>query len=503
VDYYAEAYAPAVQAFSRVVNADEAHSGAPHYYAGLSFLEAGSPELAIGEFEILIDTHPDDPYFEDAVIGKAKSLVEIGQVYDAIRTYQTFADKQPAHSLAPVALWEAAKLMEAGGNFTASAEVRLELANRYPDDEGAPEARFWAGLLYYRAGLPQNAQKAWSDLVLRYPEGEWSEAAHFWSGKTYLENGEYISATVAFSEAVALDPWSFYGLQAKDQLTGAPTFTPDVTNPKPINSLHAREEAELWLASWMALEPETPFLLPDEVIADARLQRGSLLLSLGYFDAGRAELEALREAHLDDPFIQYTLALYFRDIGLYRSSIIAAVAVWRQSPSQSFETLPRFIGGLIYPVYYQDLVEEQALNHNLDPLFAYALLRQESLFEGQATSFAAAHGLMQVIPPTGAAIAQALNWPPDYETADLYRPHVSVRFGIWYLTQQLTDIENNLFVAMAGYNGGPGNAAIWWDRAAQDEDMFVELISFRETRLYVRLIREHYAKYRWLYAEQQ
>ena len=73
---------------------------------------------------------------------------------------------------------------------------------------------------------------------------------------------------------------------------------------------------------------------------------------------------------------------------------------------------------------------------------------------------------MQVIPPTGAAIAQALDWPPDYETSDLYRPMVSVRFGVWYLAEQRDAIEDNLFAGMAAYNGGPGNSAVWWDRPA-------------------------------------
>jgi soluble lytic murein transglycosylase len=67
----------------------------------------------------------------------------------------------------------------------------------------------------------------------------------------------------------------------------------------------------------------------------------------------------------------------------------------------------------------------------------------------------------------------------------------------------LAYIDNNLFAAMAAYNGGPGNAAVWWEAAERDEDLFIELISFRETGLYVRLIREHYAKYRWLYADQE
>jgi len=223
------------------------------------------------------------------------------------------------------------------------------------------------------------------------------------------------------------------------------------------------------------------------------------LLRLGRFDEGRAELEALREATVYDALTQYRLALYFRDIGLYRSSIIAASTVWRLSPVVDIRELPRFIGCLAYPTYYADLVEPEANARGLDPLFVYALLRQESLFEGAATSYAAAHGLMQVIPSTGAQIAATLQWPPDYKTADLYRPHVSVRFGVWYLAQQRDYLDGNLFAALAAYNGGPGNAGRWWQAAGADQDLFVELISLTETRTYVERIREHYARYRWLY----
>jgi soluble lytic murein transglycosylase len=76
---------------------------------------------------------------------------------------------------------------------------------------------------------------------------------------------------------------------------------------------------------------------------------------------------------------------------------------------------------------------------------------------------------------------------------------VSVRFGTWYLAEQRDLLEGNLFGALAAYNGGPGNALRWWETANEDLDLFVESIDFRETRTYVRVIREHYARYRWLY----
>ena len=468
VDYHAEVYGPAVQAFARVVMADPDHDGEPHYFAGLSYLEAGSPELALAEFKMLIDTHPEDPLVPDAWFGKALAVADLGYT----------------------------------GARLEAADLLVELADRYPDEELAPEARFWAGVERYRAGAVEDAQAAWQDLTLWYPHADRTQGAWYWLGKTYLAAGETTSATLALSQAVALAPWDFYGLQAASLMAGEAPFPQDAELVTACDTAEAQQEAEKWLAEWLDLTPETDVgALPASLLNDTRLRRAVILLRVGHLDEGRSELEKLREDMAEDPLAQYRLALAFRDLGLYRSSIFAANALWRLSPAEDLTMLPRFIGCLIYPTYYSDLVEQEAAEEELAPLFVYALLRQESLFEGFATSFAAARGLMQVIPPTGAGIAQALGWPPDYETADLYRPMVSVRFGVYYLAEQRDAIDGNMFAAMAAYNGGPGNSYRWWQMAEGDPDLFVELIDFSETRLYVRLIREHFAAYRWLYSE--
>ena len=45
------------------------------------------------------------------------------------------------------------------------------------------------------------------------------------------------------------------------------------------------------------------------------------------------------------------------------------------------------------------------------------------------------------------------------------------------------------------------NAQLWLGQAGDDPDLFVELITFGETRTYIRRIREHYAFYQALYGE--
>ncbi|MBN1249098.1 MAG: transglycosylase SLT domain-containing protein, partial [Anaerolineae bacterium] len=504
VDYYAEAYGPAVQAFYRVILGDPDHTGEPHYYAGLSFLEAGSPQFALDEFELLIETHPDDPLVPAAWIGKGQALVNLGQEALARESYGTGIVSAFAGATAEAvdALWEAAARFEELDEFVLAADILVTFAESYPNDDRAAEARFRAGLLWYRAGDLENAQEAWRSQTVWYPYDANTQAAWYWLGKTQLAAGETLSATEALSQAVSLGAWDFYGLQAEDLLEGDPPFPPDAAVAVPCDTPQARAEAETWLATWLGLDPAVDVGgMPADLRNDLRFRRAEFLLRIGHFDEGRLELEKLRSATADDPLAQYRLALAFRELGVYRSSISAAVALWQLSPAQEISALPRFIGCLAYPTYYSELVEPEAASQELPPLLVYALLRQESLFEGSATSFAAAHGLMQVIPPTGAAIAQALDWPPDYETSDLYRPMVSVRFGVWYLAEQRDLIDGNLYAAMAAYNGGPGNSLRWWQLAGEDPDLFVELIDFSETRRYVRLIREHFGAYEWLYSE--
>jgi len=129
-----------------------------------------------------------------------------------------------------------------------------------------------------------------------------------------------------------------------------------------------------------------------------------------------------------------------------------------------------------------------------------SVVRQESLFEGFATSYADARGLMQVIPSTGAAIAGELGWPPGYAESDLHRPIVSVRFGTYYLAAERDRFDGDLFAALAAYNAGPGNALAWKELAPSDPDLFLEVLRFSEPRLYIKTIYEVFSIYRQLYS---
>ena len=161
--------------------------------------------------------------------------------------------------------------------------------------------------------------------------------------------------------------------------------------------------------------------MPAEVVNDARFKRGNEFWRLGKLSEGKAEFQALRDAYSDNPAVLYPLAVYYRDIGLYYPSIVAAASLIRQSPAGSIENAPLFLQRLVYPIYYANLIVPEAQAHNIDPMIIFSLMRAESLFDGAVTSSAAAGGLMQIIPPTGEQIARDLSWS-NYQQSDLYRP---------------------------------------------------------------------------------
>ena len=90
-------------------------------------------------------------------------------------------------------------------------------------------------------------------------------------------------------------------------------------------------------------------------------------------------------------------------------------------------------------------------------------------------------GLMQVIPSTARYISIQLD-DPTFSDRDLFRPYVGIRYGTFYLAEQIDLLDGNRGGALAAYNGGPGNALDWVAIAGDDIDLLISTITFDETR---------------------
>jgi soluble lytic murein transglycosylase len=153
---------------------------------------------------------------------------------------------------------------------------------------------------------------------------------------------------------------------------------------------------------------------------------------------------------------------------------------------------------LLYPRPFDAEVLKAAQTARLPPELVYGVIRQESLYRVDAVSSAGARGLMQLQIDTARRTARYLKLPkPDL--TDLFRPAVNTSLGAGYLRMLLDRFDDQLPVALAGYNAGP-NAAARWLPADQsvDADVWIENIPYDETREYVQRILWHRLLFTWL-----
>jgi len=118
---------------------------------------------------------------------------------------------------------------------------------------------------------------------------------------------------------------------------------------------------------------------------------------------------------------------------------------------------PQVWGEVLYPLNYQDAIAKYAQARNLDPNLVCAVIYTESRFNFDSVSGAGATGLMQIMPATGAGIAQRLGEP----TGNLLDPDTNIRYGTTYLREQLDQYNNDLDLVLASYNAGGGRAVAW------------------------------------------
>ena len=118
----------------------------------------------------------------------------------------------------------------------------------------------------------------------------------------------------------------------------------------------------------------------------------------------------------------------------------------------------------------KELLAHAGAQHNVDADLLASVVHAESGGLVQAVSRTGARGLMQLMPGTALALG----------VKDAFIADQNVEGGTKYLDQLLTRYHDNIALALAAYNAGPGAV-----------DRYHGIPPFRETRAYVaRVIRE-------------
>jgi len=502
VDYFAGQYSLSIAAFDRYLATSSENVSTVHYYRGLAFRALGELDTAISIWDDVIRDYPETENWDEAWEQKAFTQWAYLEQYEAARqTLVDFVDQNPWHERGAEFLFDAARIAERNRDLGVAASIWQRIPPEYPSSEYVSRAIFLAAISFYRMGDFQTALAEFDRFSGAAADIEERAAAQLWIGKSYQALGDDTSATAAFGRAVAEDPTGYYSERARDILAGREPFTPPLVYDLGVDPDYERVEAETWMREVFAIPEGVDLNGLGPLLNDTRVLRGTELWGLGLYDLAQLEFESLWQAIRINPMDNYRLANYLIDLGFYRTAIFAAREVLNLNQMDDAATMnaPKHFNHIRFGTYFRELVVPISQAYDLHPLFLYSVIRQESLFASWVQSTAGARGLMQIIPSTGASIAEQAGWPPNYVDDDLYRPKVSVTFGSDYLSAQRDYFQGDFYTALAAYNGGPGNAAIWKELAGVDADLFLEIIRFEETREYIKGIYEIFSIYRNLY----
>ena len=297
---------------------------------------------------------------------------------------------------------------------------------------------------------------------VRYPISRARGA--FWAGEAASAAGSRDAAHYWYRRAEAY-PTTYYGQAALAALG----------DPMPAIRLDAAPSDAARAA----------FSERDAVAAVRQLGR------LGRPDFARPFLLAMMYASedADEMMLVAELAL---SIGQPLEALRAAKRAWREDGAQSAYAYPM--------ISLPDLPAEAA---TVEPALVLALIRQESGFDRRAVSGSGAHGMMQLLPSTAQSVARRLG--DAFSAARLTEdPAWNIRLGSAYFAELMDRYDGVPALALAGYNGGPGNVARWvaaygdprkGEIAIND---WIESIPFSETRNYVQRVLEAVPVYRQL-----
>ena len=127
-------------------------------------------------------------------------------------------------------------------------------------------------------------------------------------------------------------------------------------------------------------------------------------------------------------------------------SLDEAVAALRTAPQGKAVPAPRLQGMTELADRYGVEILTATIGTDVSPALVLAVISVESAGRSDATSSAGAQGLMQLMPPTA----------ERFGVTDAFDPSDNIRGGTAYLDWLLSEFDNGVIFALAGYNAGEG-----------------------------------------------
>jgi soluble lytic murein transglycosylase len=467
---------------------------------------------AVTAYQMLIDRFPDNPTPDRAYLNIIDALHEAGRYPEALNWVQQTRAKFRNDLGGTLALFAQLRIHLAQASWAAAVNDADELAKssdlggaRVPGGTTAAEVAFLRAYALEQLGRTEEAISGY----LAIPDGR---NEYYGARATQrllgLANGDKSRPFVqmrlnALNQEAGLASAAGQWERARIAAQSALRLT---------NDLQKRAQLLAVVRSAYELLPNyklTTFKdVPLTAASDPQSSHDALadsLLSLGLYDEGLPEFLAGSAIKNTTPVSDqaYTIAKLSLPAGLPNRAVRFAEQVWKGMPADFvLDLAPRDLVEMLYPVPFRESLLKHAPNRNVDPRFVLSIARQESRFQPDAKSVAAARGMMQFIPATANDVATELKLA-KFEQDDLYNADTALLFGAQYLSNLFKQFPDQPQAVAGAYNGGADNLARWIARSRSNEaDRYVPEIGFSQTKDYVYKVLTNFWTYQHLYDAQ-
>ena len=337
--------------------------------------------------------------------------------------------------------------------------------------------RWIAGLAAFRMNRYEEAQERLGALALDENVDEWvRSAAGYWAARSAIAAGAPEQAP-AYLGLAARTPYTFYGLIAERELGLDPAITADGMDP-------SLSPAPLQPARASAVAGPSGASVAGLVRADKRARRAAAYAQLGMKAESGAELRAGLLGAAGEGRLSWTR------LGLALNAPLTSPTDLTRGRQVRFDIAQ-------YPT--PDLAPMGGFT--LDKALVYALVRQESKFDANASSTSGAWGLMQLMPATAARVAGDDKLKSD--PTPLRDPAFNLRLGQDYVSRLLTSLNGDLLHAVAAYNSGHGVIQKTLGQLGKNADslLAIESMPGAQTRDYVQKVVAGYWIYRNIFGQ--
>ncbi|MCB1055959.1 MAG: transglycosylase SLT domain-containing protein [Acidobacteria bacterium] len=476
-------------------------------------------EAATGFEELSRLTHIPDEQAQ-ALFQRGRSLELLGRWSDAANSFRLAFNAAPNGRWADAALFGALRLEWRAGNEPSALQLYSLLLTKHGWRDMASRAALFlasSDLVQGRA----NRAETWLDVAAGGRET--ALEAHYWRGRLRELEGDLDGAVDNYLATLREAPDHPLARSARNRLETDPLAA--TVRRKALQLTRSNRTTDL-RSAWLLLGDRTPAgaaagkalvqALHRErgaaVYLDASLvpvdewplwqasldQPEEQLLALGLWRDGAP---AIREHFpLSEPSLALTGSYLLARGGAYNQSLRLASILDQSVPDDlPFEMLPELFQQLLYPGAYEDTIRSYSQNVGIDAALLQAIIREESHYNPEAFSGAAARGLTQFVMPTARDLAFKMGYGP-LSSEDLYSPQLSIALGAAYLRQLLDEFGGARHVAIAAYNAGEPVARLWrsYCFSPEPEEYFTK-VGYKETRNYLRKVSSSFYRYQQIY----